>query len=273
MALTSVALVLSFCFHDRIRETEIDAGAALGYMLDFRYAFFHPSTQTGLGHLWSLSVEEQFYLLWPLFLIASISMFGRRGSLICAFAIIVVVVVWRAILVVDGAPSVYDRIYFGFDTRIDELLIGSALALWGYHPGQAISRKLLWCWPAFVALFAVVLFKVDATTKWEAVSSYAFLGAGAAFFIIAATPNEATVVTKILTIVPLVALGRISYGFYLWHYLIITELNRHGFEGSQAMLATFGLTLAASIVSYRLVERPALRLHAKLVDDESTLSR
>jgi peptidoglycan/LPS O-acetylase OafA/YrhL len=67
--------------------------------------------------------------------------------------------------------------------------------------------------------------------------------------------------------------AEISYGFYLWHYFIITELNQHGFEGSQAMLATFGLTLAASIVSYRLVERPALRLHAKLVDDESTLRR
>ena len=63
VALICVALVLSFCFHDHIRETEIDAAAALGYMLNFRYAFFHPSTQTGLGHLWSLSVEEQFYLL------------------------------------------------------------------------------------------------------------------------------------------------------------------------------------------------------------------
>ena len=267
VVLICVALALSFCLHDNMRETEVDAETALGYILNFRYAFFHPAAQTGLGHLWSLSVEEQFYLLWPLFLVVSISMFGRRGSLTCVLVMIVVVVVWRAFLVADGGPSAYNRIYFGFDTRVDELLIGSALALWRYHPGQAISRKFQWCWPAFAAMFAVFLFKVDAATKWEAVSSYPFLSVGAAFFIIVATPDKATVVTKLLTIAPLVALGRISYGFYLWHYLIITELNDHGFRGSKVMLATFGLTLTASIVSYRLIEQPALRLSAKLVRD------
>jgi len=257
-----VALVLSLLLHDNVRGTAIDAAAALGDMLNFRYAFFHPSTQTGLGHLWSLSVEEKFYIIWPIFLIVSMSTIGRKGSMVCALGLVVAIVVWRALLVAADGPSIYGRVYFGFDTRTDELLIGSALALWGYHPGQAVSRKLLWCWPAFAVMVAVVLLKVDADTRWEAVSSYPLLGAGAAFLIIVATPDKATVVTRILTIVPLVALGRISYGFYLWHYLIMTRLNGHGVEGSKAMLATFGLTLTASIASYHLIERPALRFHA-----------
>ena len=269
VVLICVTLALSFFLHDNPRETEVDAETALAYVLDFRYAFFTPSTRTTLGHLWSLSVEEQFYLVWPLVLIASLSLFGRKGSLICALVATVVVIVWRAFLVADGTPSPYYRIYFALDTRIDELLIGSALALCGYRPGQAVSRKLVWCWPALAAMLAVVLFKVDAITKWEAVSSYPFLAAGAAFLIVVATSDTPSIVAKILTLAPLVALGRISYGFYLWHYMIIAELDSHGFVGSSAMMATFGLTLAASIASYRLIERPALRLNTRLVPDLS----
>jgi peptidoglycan/LPS O-acetylase OafA/YrhL len=254
------ALVLSIVLHDSRRETALDSAAALTYLLDFRYAFFFPLSRTGLAHLWSLSVEEQFYLVWPLTLIASLSVFGRRGTLICALVAIGVVIFWRAFLLVDGSHSPYYRIYFAFDTRMDELLIGSALALWGYRPGQAISKKLVWCWPPLTVMLAVILFKVDAVTKWEAVSIYPFLGSGAAFLIVLATSATPSIVKRILTIAPLVALGRISYGFYLWHYLIMIELMKHGFQGSIAILATFGLTLAASIASYQIVERPALRL-------------
>lgn len=74
------------------------------------------------------------------------------------------------------------------------------------------------------------------------------------------TTEEMNVLTRLLTLAPLVALGRISYGFYLWHYLIIHEVKTGGFTRLYLTVLAFALTLIVSIGSYRLIELPVLRL-------------
>jgi peptidoglycan/LPS O-acetylase OafA/YrhL len=255
--LICAALAFSFYLNDEFHDTAVDALAALFYVEDFRYAF-SPGQGTALVHLWSLSVEEQFYFIWPFLLILSLSLFGRKRSLYVVCASIILVITWRFALLSELSPSLYYRIYASFDTRIDELLIGSALALSGYRPGKAIVRPVKLLWPIVIILFTIILVKLDSVT-WEGVSSYPLIGAGTAWLIVVATTEENTVLSKLLTFAPLVALGRISYGVYLWHFLIIHEINRRPLTMHLNLLLAFALTLIVSIASYRLIEQPALR--------------
>jgi peptidoglycan/LPS O-acetylase OafA/YrhL len=262
-ALIAVAVALSFYFNDKFHDTTIDAVAALLYVEDFRYAF-SPVAGTMLGHLWSLSVEEQFYLIWPFFLIVSLSLFGRKSSFYVVIATTVFIILWRfAILSESSSP--YYRIYFSFDTRIDELLIGSALALWGHRPAQVILRTIKLSWPLIVIFFIAIVIEVDPVTKWEGVSSYPLIGAATACLIVIVTTEEMAFLTQLFTLAPLVAFGRISYGFYLWHYLIIHEVRTEGFTRWYVTVLAFALTLIVSIGSYRLIEQPVLRFGRRAI--------
>jgi peptidoglycan/LPS O-acetylase OafA/YrhL len=263
--LICVALAFSFLLGDQLHNTTVDSIAALFYVEDFRYAFWPVIPGTALVHLWSLSVEEQFYLLWPFFLIISLSAVGVRRSLYIVIAGILLVIVWRFILVSELVPSLYNRIYVSFDTRIDELLIGSALALSGHRPGDAIADPIKSLWPIIIIFFAVVLITFDPLSKWEGVSSYPLIGAAAAWLIVIVTGERINPLTKLLTLAPLVALGRISYGLYLWHYLVIYELDYfivHKLRGSTMHLSLVAgaVTLILAIASYRLIEQPVMRL-------------
>src|SRR5580704_558230 len=198
-----VAVVIAVCLRNKVRDIEIDAVAALFYVLDYRYALMVNLTHaTDLAHLWSLSIEEQFYFLWPLTLIILLKTGTRRMAFRMTLILILVVAAWRVFMFATRAdPSI--RIYFAFDTRVDELLIGCSLALWESRGSAARFLKPFW---------------------------------------------------------PVAAFGRISYGFYLWHYLIIMELNKyltvHSFVSRTFLL--FSLSLIAAIVSYWLIERPFL---------------
>ena len=109
-------------------------------------------------------------------------------------------------------------------------------------------------------LFIAILLKLDPVTKWEGVSSYPLIGAATACLIVILTTEEMPFLTRLFTLAPLVALGRISYGFYLWYYLLIHEVKRGGFTMLYVTVLAFALTLIVSIGSYRLIEQPVSRL-------------
>jgi peptidoglycan/LPS O-acetylase OafA/YrhL len=253
--LICVALAISFYSDDHFDDVKMDAIASLFYVEDFRRAFW-PLNVTGLAPLWSLSVEEKFYLIWPFFLILSLSFLGRKRSLYAVLSLIGLVIAWRlAVLFESTAP--YYRIYFLFDTRIDELLIGSALALWSYRPGKITLGPISRLWPLVVIFFTVVLVAVDPVANWVGVSGYPLIGAVTACLIIIVTSKETTFLSRVLTLAPLVALGRISYGFYLWHYLVIRQLSLGGFLHIRVI--AFAITLVVAILSYHFIEQPILR--------------
>jgi peptidoglycan/LPS O-acetylase OafA/YrhL len=252
-----VGVAAAVWFQNETLDTLIDAAAALLYVVDYRYAFM-PVDGTGLVHLWSLSVEEQFYFVWPLLLIALLRR-NRRTALCATLLLIMIVAVWRAFLSASSVGS-FSRIYFAFDTRADELLIGCALALW--QPRLPASGFLKHLWPVVILFFAAVVLTAPKLggplQQYIDIVGYPLIGATVAYLIVIVTSGESNVLTFLLCLTPVVALGRISYGFYLWHVLIIHQPIIED-RLTYRSISTFALTLAASVLSYCLIERPLLR--------------
>ena len=206
-----------------------------------------------LAHTWSLSVEEQFYLCWPVVLCVLLR-FGRRLAMYVALLGAIAITLHR----VTDVP-VYEHAYFWPQYNADALLLGCAVAL-------AVSLGVLrpsrrWvplALPALAMLGAIAFGYTGAAYAggWEA------LAAVAAALLILATLNGCPV----LTWRPLVAVGRISYGIYLFHYPIVVAVgDRMGTSGPLTLALGLPLTLGVAALSYRLVEQPLLRRRAASV--------
>ncbi len=182
------------------------------------------------------------------------SMWNRRAVFLGTLALIGIVAAWR-IYLLSTRPDLSHRIYFAFDTRADELLIGCALGLW---QGRVLLVPFLRpLWPVLVAALGLVVIKMSNFDPLTSLS-YPLLGASAGCLIIILTDEGSSILKRLLSLSPIVALGRISYGFYLWHLPIIMIVNDH-LVRHRTILA-FCLTLAASATSYWLIERPFLHL-------------
>lgn len=271
----TVATVVS---PDRVAALRSDALAALGYHLNWRLILDHQSYfqaadgPSALEHLWSLSIEEQFYLLFPLVCGLLLWSHGsrRRGGVGPAVALVLAGVaastVWRLALYrpqVD--PS---RLYFGTDTRAAGLLAGVALGL-VWAPGRFRPRRigLVSAGLDLVGLAGVGALAWYATAVSEqrptafgldfALVQVATLG------IIAATVFPApTLVGQALSARPLQWIGRRSYGIYLIHWPVIVFTARA--PGQQpaptaVVAAQVAGTVALAAISYRWIEQPVRR--------------
>ena len=210
-----------------------------------------------LRHTWSLGIEEQFYLLWPLLTWLVLGRWGRRSLGFLAVVGAVVSFVLMALLFDPADPS---RAYYGTDTRIGELLVGAVLAV--ALAGPARERILRLARPLTVPALAVVLVAIGLLAD----SSPAYYGAGAAVFALAVATAIAgfeagSPASRIFAIRPAVALGVISYGVYLWHFPIVRLLvGVFGTTGAPVPATLVILaTLAIAAASFVLVERPIRR--------------
>jgi peptidoglycan/LPS O-acetylase OafA/YrhL len=187
-----------------------------------------------LGHTWSLGIEEQFYLLWPIALLAGLRLLGARGVGLAALAVAVLVSPWRIFLLVGAEGA--GRVFIGTDTHADALLLGCALAL---LPVRA---------PSFLGWLGIGGVVVTG-------AAWASGGMGLLLFLPVATIASVAALAgcpAMLAWRPLAYVGRISYGLYLWHFLLI-------WWGWPAPLV-IAVAIAVSVVSYERLERPFLRL-------------
>ncbi|WAX76546.1 acyltransferase family protein [Streptomyces sp. KMM 9044] len=221
-----------------------------------------------LGHTWSLGVEEQFYLVWPLLLLVLLRRTGARTVLGWVAVLCVLPMLWRTVL---WDPTAAHRIYNGPDTRLDQLLVGALLALVlarlrAEDPRLALLRR--WagrlCWPA-LALLGLIAWQVPITEAgaWNPVWYTAgFLTAAvlAAVVVAAMELCPRSWPSRLLSFSALAWAGRsLSYGMYLWHYPVIRLLFDLGVDGGWLLPAGFSVTVAAALASYVLLERPLLR--------------
>ena len=226
-----------------------------------------PSLLVDLDHTWSLSVEEQFYFVWPLLLLALFALaksaWFRIGIVFFTATASVV-----AMLVVTRTDPV--RAFYGTDTRAKGLLLGAALGLAVvFGKLSRVSRQ--WAgavgWGG-VALLSLVFVVVDRhMSPTSGPITVASVGAAALVFGVVGAPDSR--LARALSQKILVAIGRVSYGLYLWHlpiFLVVTPretdftLWNTGLSFWPLLVVRFALTIAIAGVSFVLVERPALRL-------------
>jgi len=205
-------------------------------------------TEPPLVHFWSLAVEEQFYLLWPLLLWISIRRFGERGPVLAlGFGAMLSVVGYL------GALGDTQRIYLGTDTRGAEILVGAGVAMVLHLDRGRFILARLPRWPLVVAMLAVggVVATASIGSKWLYLGGLIpFAGAVGVIITGAATGQRGL---HVLTHPALRACGTISYGLYLYHWPIFTAIGTDTVAHTTVSIA---LTVLVSIISYRLIEHP-----------------
>ncbi|WJN59949.1 acyltransferase family protein [Pseudomonas sp. SO81] len=225
------------------------------YFLDTSY-FADDSNLQPLLHLWSLGVEEQFYLFWPVILLALLTRFTRRWLLSATLLLMFASFVLAEVLI----PEEPMFAYYMLPTRAGELMVGALLAIW-LSRGHAVMGN----W-ARLLLGAVGACLIIASLGWIT-EDMGFPGVNAlpstlgAALLIWAGSGRGVGVSRLLALRPLVLVGLISYSLYLWHWPVLAFYRyAYGIVEPLAGVLLFGLMLLLSVASYRWVEKPCRRL-------------
>ena len=200
--------------------------------------------------MWSLALEEQFYLLWPLLMRRVLSRHGAHRLLVIAIVGAVASVVTRLVMALNGVSTVH--INFAPYSRVDAIMVGCGLAV--------VLREGWLFWPRLVAWGGTALFVASILVSGplsNPASAYTMAAGGAAGLLVGAlTPGP---LARLLAFPPLVWLGRISYSLYLFHLMLLFVFGAY-FRPSFAMHAGWlASCLVASWLSYRYVEQPFIR--------------
>ena len=267
-ALFIVLLFVSWYTHHYVAPWERagirdDGIASLFYAANWRFIvdkqsyFTLFSAASPLRHMWSLAIEEQFYLVWPLVVLACLRLARGRLRILAGVCVVgaLVSAALMAALYRSGDPS---RAYYGTDTRAHGILIGALLALAFIvrPPSDWVRRALVIVGP--VAFLAVLV-------SWHGVSdtgaSY-YQGGSAVFAVVVAIVIAAALaggpIRRLLSAPGLPWIGRLSYGLYLWHWpIVVWIVPTRVHVGTTALnLIRLALTFGFAITSYYLVERP-----------------
>jgi peptidoglycan/LPS O-acetylase OafA/YrhL len=215
--------------------------------------FESSAAEPALLHTWTLGLEEQFYALFPLLLIALLrNGRGRTSAFLlggCLFSL--ALCVW----LVGNHPT---ATFYLLPTRAWEFLLGALTFLW---PAQIIFYR---CWGELLAALGVVAIVVAATTLTPGIrypGLIAITPCLGACAILAANARGSTLVKRVLSLPVFVSIGRISYSLYLWHWPIFVFGRQVWRSDSSAVrvVACFGITIIVATLSWRYVEEP-LRL-------------
>ncbi|MCM3785698.1 acyltransferase family protein [Neobacillus mesonae] len=256
----------------RLSALRYDVAAAVTYISNWQFIFqeisyfesFGPPSP--LGHMWSLAVEEQFYLLWPLLMLITLRFFPRRGQMfifICSLAGLSALIM--ALIYEPGIdPS---RVYFGTDTRAFGLLTGAALAV--VWPSFKLSAKIkplarIGMDLTGVCALLFVLYMMWSTDRYESwlYNGGMLLFSIAAAVVVAVLAHPASLLAKGFGAGLFRWIGVRSYGIYLWHYPVLILTSPRGNPEGIGIFFTL-LQVAASValatLSWKYIEDPIRR--------------
>ena len=237
--------------------------------------FSQGATPSPLQHTWSLAVEEQYYLLWPLLVLAAALLVRRRSTgavRVVVFVLAVLGVVGSAVaaILLSGDAGELNRVYFGTDTRAQALLIGAAAAALLVRDWSALTvsgtlirtrwrRWVAWTLPVIgIAVLALVAHLATGSADEFHHGLLIVVAVGAVLVVAPVALDQDGYVARALAWFPLVTLGVISYGVYLWHWPIFLILNgeRTGLSGWSLLALRCAVTIAVSWVSWWAIEQP-----------------
>lgn len=216
-----------------------------------------------IGHLWSLAIEEQFYILWPVVLIVGLKLFRRRRMLILITLLGTIASVLAMGMIYEPGidPS---RVYYGTDTRVFALLLGAAFAF--VFPSRKMPQKISNSSRLILdiiggASLIGVLWMIGITNEYDE----SLYRGGLAFFVFLSAivtvvlAHPASRIARFMGNPSLRWVGLRSYSLYLWHYPVITltspSVNTEGFDGSQIFLQ-LALTFLLAAFSWKFIEEP-----------------
>jgi peptidoglycan/LPS O-acetylase OafA/YrhL len=219
------------------------------------------SSGNPLLHTWSLAVEEQFYLVWPLLLVVLVPILLRDDAEPGAFrrtAVKLVAAVGLASLVASLVLTTHAQpwAFYGMPTRIWEFALGGLLSLVVIDRIDASPRAATLLQALGLAAIAVAVATYDRATPYPGAA--ALLPAlGACALLVGGARASETAISRLLGMAPLRWLGRLSYAWYLWHWPLVGfgEVIDPGI-GAGGRLAWSAVALALAWLTYRLVERP-----------------
>ena len=279
----TIGLVVMVLFNEvLLRKSHLDAIFGYIYSSNWWYIFHKLDyfdsfgAQSPFKHLWSLAIEEQFYMIFPLlFLLVNGKKKSKDGTyklnknfLYVVLGLILVSLIAHILLFDINNIS---RIYFGTDTRAFSLLVGVVGAI--LYPMERLHSKVT---PQQNMMYSVVSLASIATliTVMVYTSEYntwlyrggfllvAILG----LIVIISSGKQHTLMSKLLSFKPIVFIGKISYSLYLWHFPILvltTPVSEIGNPNIFFVILRIVLTFAVAIVSYVFVETPIRKLGFK----------
>jgi len=225
------------------------------YQVDAGVSYFERTEPPLLQHLWSLAVEEQFYLVWPVLLIViAVVVRRRRPAAYVAAALACTSAAAMALAFVPGEdPS---RVYFGTDTHGFSMLVGAAAALVTPRTEARNGVRAVLAMGCCLLGFALL----DESSTFTYRGGIALTAVAAACLVLAVTaPGR---LATLLATPPLVWLGRRSYAIYLWHWplIVLAPGIAPGMSTATRSGVVVTLTLCLAALSWRYVEHPIQRL-------------
>jgi peptidoglycan/LPS O-acetylase OafA/YrhL/lysophospholipase L1-like esterase len=272
--LGAVSIFALLFVHDAVEQLRGQVIAALAYVENWYLLFHHVRYGQGAGHqvllqhVWSLAVEEQFYLLWPLILSVGLAVWGRhRGKLLLAILVGVAASAIEMAVLFHPFAADYGRVFYGTDTRAQALLVGAALAfVWApWRLSSQTGRRARWVLDG--ASVGATIALVWIACNWDEYQNgkTVFRGGFLVVALLSALLVAATV-HPVARLAPWVFgnpvlrwIGVRSYGIYLWHWPVFMVTRPHSdieLTGIPLFVIRLAITIGLAWASYRYVEEP-----------------
>ncbi len=218
-------------------------------------------TPAPLNHTWSLAIEEQFYVIWPIIALIVWKVAKRPARALLALSVVAITasIVAQWLLFKPGTDGA--RAYLGTDTRAASILVGCAAAIALWTRSHRV-KPAVWHWLHLLAPVAlvgiVVVWFVGRPGEWLYHGGFPLLAIGAALILASSAAPTPSRLNRALGWAPLVLIGQVSYGIYLWHWPVFSLLGPQQLHvrGWQLLVTRLAITAVLVMVSYVLVERP-----------------
>jgi peptidoglycan/LPS O-acetylase OafA/YrhL len=263
--LLTLCLVSFFALDaQKAKSNYIDALISLFYLSNWARALsIHPPDF--IAHTWSLSIEEQFYILWPCLLFVML-IFSKDRKVILAATAAIAIVSWMLRNYMFASGTSIERIYNGLDTHADALMVGCALGIFlcsglaNATDQNRLRRNLFFAAVLSCLCLVIVSLMADWRSRRMVYYGYFAVELSTAILIWQILTSPRAGFRSLFSPKWLVWIGSISYGLYLWHYPIYRLLRDLGFQTPAVVIVGPMLTFLVAALSYYFLERPILTL-------------